>query len=379
MAIELKKISKKATAGLPKKKSAVVQLLNKDISFGGGGMNDKKKERFYSEMHILFSAGVDIRTALELIEDGQAKDKEKELFAGIKESVIAGESFSEAIEKTGKFSMYEYYSLKIGEESGKLTEVLQELANYFSKKIKQKRLLTKALSYPVIVFVAAFGAIAFMLKFVVPMFSDVFKRFKGELPAFTRMIIRMSDSFSHYFIYILALFVIVTVFIYSQRKTSWFRKFTSEMLLRTPVLKDMVSKIYLARFCQSMQLLVSSKTSLVNALDLVKKMIGFYPIEVSLEAVREDVMKGVPLHQSLSKFPIYNRRLISLIKVAEEVNQLDKMFARLAGQYSDEVEHQTSVLGSLIEPLMILFLGAMITIILIAMYLPMFQMSNSIG
>jgi type IV pilus assembly protein PilC len=128
-----------------------------------------------------------------------------------------------------------------------------------------------------------------------------------------------------------------------------------------------------------MNLLISAKTPLVSAIDLVKKMVGFYPIEVSLNEVQEDILKGQSLHISLSKYKIYNKRMISLLKVAEDVNQLDTMFARLAKQYSDEVEHQTSVLGSVIEPIMIIFLGALVAIILIAMYLPIFQMSTSVG
>jgi type IV pilus assembly protein PilC len=144
-------------------------------------------------------------------------------------------------------------------------------------------------------------------------------------------------------------------------------------------MKNMISKIYLARFCQSMNLLISSKTPLVTAIELVKKMIGFYPIEISLEIMQEDIMKGQPLHISLSKFKIYNKRMVSLIKVAEEVNQLDTMFAKLAKQYTDEVEHETSILGSLIEPIMIIFLGLLVALILVAMYLPLFQMSNTVG
>ena len=128
-----------------------------------------------------------------------------------------------------------------------------------------------------------------------------------------------------------------------------------------------------------MNLLISAKTPLVTAIELVKKMVGFYPIEVSLDTVQNDIMAGQQLHVSLSKFKIYNRRMISLIKVAEEVNQLDTMFAKLAQQYSDEVEHQTSIMGSLIEPIMIIFLGLLVAIILVAMYLPMFQMSSTVG
>lgn len=379
MPIELKTNKQPLRAKEKEQSNRLTDLLSKDISFGEGGWTDKKKERFYSELYILFSAGVDIRSALELIEEGQSKEKDKLLVQNLRDWVVSGESFSRAIEKSGKFSLYEFYSLKIGEESGKLNEVLQELANYFSKKIKQKRLMTKALSYPLVVMLASVGAIAFMLKFVVPMFADVFKRFKGELPYFTRVIIRLSDTFSNYFLLFLLVSVAGFLFLYAQRKAVWFRKTTSAMLLRMPVVKDVVSKIYLARFCQSMQLLLSSKTPLVSSIDLVKKMIGFYPMETSLEQVQDDILKGQPLHICLGKYPVYNKRLVSLIKVAEEVNQLDKMFARLATQYTDEVEHQTAVLGSLIEPLMILFLGTIITVILLAMYLPMFQMSNGMG
>ena len=354
-------------------------FLNKDIKFFDSGFNDKKKERFYSEFSILFAAGVDIRSALELIEEEQLKEKDKKLFAQIKEAVISGSSLSKAMEQTGVFSTYEFYSLQIGEESGRLTEILAELTNFFTKKIQQKRQLVSALSYPAVVFFVAIGAIFFMMKFVVPMFSDVFKRFKGELPYFTKLIIRWSDFFSNYSLYLLIGFVTVFGFLYSQRKAIWFRKLGADLILRTPVMKDMIGKIYLARFCQSMNLLISAKTPLVTAINLVQKMVGFYPIEASLEIIREDVMKGQSLHSSLSKFKIYNKRMISLIKVAEEVNQLDTMFARLAKQYSDEVEHQTSILGSLIEPIMIIFLGVLVAVILIAMYLPMFQMSSTVG
>ncbi len=380
--IDLNKINKVPIQKVESEKStenSYLDFLNKDIKIFGSSFSDKKKERFYSELNILFSAGVDIRTTLELIEEEQIKEKDKQVFKKIKEAVTNGSSLSNAIESTNLFTSYEYYSLKIGEESGRLPQVLQELAVFFSKKIKQKRQLTSALSYPAIVFVSAFGAIFFMLKFVVPMFSDVFKRFKGELPYFTKLIIKLSDSFSNYAFYLIAFILILIAFLYSQRKTVWFRSFGSKLILRIPIMKNLISKIYLARFCQSMNLLISAKTPLVTAIELVKKMVGFYPIELSLETIQDDILKGIPLSQSLAKFKIYNKRMISLIKVAEEVNQLDLMFEKLAKQYSDEVEHQTSILGSLIEPIMIIFLGLLVAIILVAMYLPLFQMSNTVG
>lgn len=378
-AIDLNKINKTKSAVKAGSQKSAFDFLNKDIKLFGAGFNDKKKERFYSELYILFSAGVDIRSALELIEEEQTKEKERILFSSIKESIIAGNSLSKALQETGLFTMYEYYSLQIGEESGRLTEVLSELSNFFTKKIQQKRQLTSALSYPTVVFFASFGAIFFMMKFVVPMFSDVFKRFKGELPAFTKLIIRISDLFGNYSFYFILGFAVLAGFLYSQRNAIWYRKYGAQLILRTPIMKDMIGKIYLARFCQSMNLLISAKTPLVTAIDLVRKMVGFYPIEASLTIVQEDLLKGKPLHLSLAKFSIYNKRMISLLKVAEEVNQLDTMFARLSKQYSDEVEHQTSILGSLIEPIMIIFLGVLVAVILVAMYLPLFQMGSKMG
>jgi type IV pilus assembly protein PilC len=378
--IDLKYLDKKKNFPTAEKENKnSFDFLNKDISIFGQSFNDKKKERFYSELCLLLSAGVDIRSALELIEEEQLKDKDRVLFFKIKEGVTSGMSLSDVLRETGVFGPYEYYSIRIGEESGRLTEILQELSIYFQKKIQQKRQLGKALSYPLVVFFASFGAIFFMLKFVVPMFSDVFKRFKGDLPYFTKLIIRLSDLFSHYSFYFILAFLSIVIFFYTQRNTIWFRKNSSALLLRIPIVRDMVSKIYLARFCQSMNLLISAKTPLVSAIELVKKMVGFYPIERSLNEVQNDILKGTPLHISLSKYKIYNKRMISLLKVAEEVNQLDAMFLRLAKQYSEEVEHQTNILGSLIEPVMIIFLGLLVAGILIAMYLPIFQMSTSIG
>lgn len=370
---------KKRPVESKKEEKGTFDFLNRDVKLFGSGFSDKKKERFYSELCILFSAKVDIRSALELIEEEQTKEKDRILFSTIKEAVISGSSLSKAIEQTGLFSAYEFYSMQIGEESGRLTEVLQELSTFFEKKIQQKRQLISALSYPAVVFFASFGAIFFMMKFVVPMFADVFKRFKGELPYFTRLIIQLSNAFSNYAFPALLGITLLVMFLFNQRKTIWFRKLSANILLRTPIMKDMISKIYLARFSQSMNLLISAKTPLVTAIELVKKMVGFYPIEISLETIQEDIMKGQSLHSSLAKFKIYNKRMISLIKVAEEVNQLDTMFARLAKQYSDEVDYQTSILGSLIEPVMIIFLGLLVAIILVAMYLPLFQMSSTVG
>jgi len=358
--------------------SKIIDFLNKDISFSRVKVSDKKKEEFYLELYVLCTAGVDIKSALELIAEEQVKKKDKLLIEDIKHKVINGSTLSNAIKDTGHFTSYEYYSLQIGEESGKITMVLKELAGFYQKKIKQKRQIISALTYPSIVLFASCGAIFFMMNFIVPMFADVFKRFGGDLPVLTKIILNISEGISRYFLVILLFCSAIVYSLYRQRKKDWFRRIGTNVLLRVPLFGEMIRKIYLARFCHSMTLLLGSKIPLLRSISLIKQMIGFYPIESSLTTIESYILKGDTLHSALSHFPIYHRKMVSLVKVGEEVNQLDGFFDKIAKQYTEDVEYKTSMISSLIEQFMIIFLGLIVGTILIAMYLPLFNLSNTI-
>lgn len=357
----------------------VMDFMNRDINLFGNQLSDKKKERFYAELQILLSSGLDLKSALELMEEEQESSSDQKLMKQIRESVIHGSSLSEVMEASGRFSPYEFHSIAIGEETAKLNRVLAELNDYFSKKITQRRQITSALAYPAIVIATAFFAIFFMMNFIVPLFADVFTRFGSDLPALTKAVLAMSESVKSNVWYLVVAITITTVVSISQRKKTWYRKLTSHALLKLPIVGTLMRKIFLARFCQSMALLISAKIPLLQAIRLVKKMIVFYPIESTLSEVEADILQGNALHESLSRFPIFNKRMVSLIKVGGEVNQLETMFDKLAAQYTQEVEHQTGMLGSMLEPLLIIFLGVVVGIILVAMYLPMFQLSMQFG
>ncbi len=376
--IDISEISNRTDSG-SKPSAGKKSILSREINLFGTGLNDRRKERFYSELHTLLTAGVDIRTAFELLSAEAEKKEDKVLYSTILEQIVSGATLPDAIRSTDKFSPYEFYSLRIGEESGRMNVILQDLATYYSKKIKQKRKVTSALSYPIIVLTVAVLAVVFMLRFVVPMFADMLSRFGAELPALTKGIIAASHILGNYGPWFL-LFVAVVIFtLWAQRKTEAYRRISSWFILRIPFIGKITRKVYVERFAHSMQLLLMSKTNLIDALELVQKMVGFYPIEQSLSSVRKDILAGVSLHESLGKFSIYPKRMISLIRVAEEVNQVDVMFAKLSQQLSDEIDHETSLLGSIIEPVMILFLGVMVAIILVAMYLPMFKLGTAFG
>ena len=199
------------------KSNSIQELLNKDISFGSGAWSDAKKEQLYAELATLLKAGLDVRLSLEMLSDGQTTKKGKDVLSTILDLVISGDSLSEAIRKSDKFSSYEYYSIKIGEETGKLSHVLNDLAVYYKKRIKQKRQVVNALAYPVIVLCTAFGAILFMMYFIVPMFADVFKRFGGDLPEITKIIISISEGLMTYFPIFALTMGSVIIIAYSQR------------------------------------------------------------------------------------------------------------------------------------------------------------------
>jgi type IV pilus assembly protein PilC len=372
--ISNKSIKSKSTNN--SKGKSISDILNADIKLFGSGYSDKKKESFYLELSILLSAGIDIKNALELVIEDQVKEKDKQLITSIKEEVVKGISLSETLKATGFFTDYEVFSIQIGEETGRVAIIMGELSLFYKNKIKQKRQAVSALTYPMIVLCTSIGVLSFMLNVIVPMFSDVFLRFGGELPYITQLVIQASKLAGELFWPMLATSFGIGIWLYTIRQRTSYRKITSTLFLRVPVLGELIRKIYLARFCHTMQLLISSKIPLLRALGLVKKMIGYYPIENSIDSIEQEILKGEPLHKALSKFAIYPGRLVSFIKVGEEVNRLDEFFEKINQQYSEEVDHQSKVLATVIEPIMMIFLGLIVGVILIAMYLPMFKMST---
>ncbi|MDP1803211.1 MAG: type II secretion system F family protein [Bacteroidota bacterium] len=357
--------------------SSISKLLNTEIKLFEKKFNQKQKEWFYTELSLLLSAGVDIKSAFEIIEQETSIKKHQTLISGIKNDIISGRSIAEALQKHSKiFTNYECQSVKIGEETGKLGEVLNELGLYYTSAIKLRRQIIGTLTYPIIVISLAICIVYFMLSFVVPMFGDIFKQTGGQLPATTQFLINVSNKSSLIFYSLLSIVLGFLILHKTQSKKTWYRHYTSALFLKLPLFNNLIKKIYLARFCQSMRLLLGAKVLLIEALGLVKNMIAYYPIEHALDTVIKDVLAGKTLNESLSQHKIFPQKLTALIKVSEEVNAPELIFEKLSKQYSDEIEHQQAVVGKVIEPFFIIVLGLIIGFILVAMYMPLFQISN---
>ncbi len=352
-------------------------IWNRDISFGGNKLTDKHKSTFYHQLRTLVSSGVDIRSSLELVRDQFKSKKSIAIVQQIIEELVRGKSLSGAFESSGKFTSYEIFSLRIGEESGRLVEVLDTLAGYYDQKLEQSRQLINALSYPVLIILSAIGAIAFMMLTIIPMFEEVFKRFGSELPALTKTIIGFSGFINEYFGLILLLVVLFFSSFLILRKNARFNFLKESILMRFPYIGQLYLDIQLSRCSASLALLTNASVPLTRALDFVSQMMTMQHLQASLERVGKQIVRGRQLHEALGQESIFDKSFVSLIRVGEEVNKLGEFFDKLSVEYANNASYRTKQLNTFLEPVMIVFLGLMVGIILIAMYLPMFQLSTS--
>ncbi len=367
--------------GSKKKKSSgfdIQEILNKDISFGSK-FSDKKKEQFYKQLAILLKSKIDFEESLNILSEHFKKKTDKEYIQKIRDSLIKGRSFFESISDLGIFTPYEIYSIKIGEETKRLEVVLDELQKYFDKKIKMKRQIVSVMTYPIFVLVVTFGVLYFMLNNVVPMFGSIFNQFGEELPDITKKIIYLSDNFST--IIQVFLFVVISIVLshHFLKNKDVYKRVTTKVLLKIPFWGNFVKKIYLSRLTQSLSLMLASKTPLINALELAEEMINFYPLTISLPQVRSDIMKGEPLYKSFEKHAIYDHKIVSMVKVAEQINTLDEAFDNITEQYNEEIEHNAKMIGVVLEPIIITVIGTIVGVIMIAMYSPIFNLSKVLG
>lgn len=357
----------------------VLAFMNRDIKLFGKGMGAKEKESLYTELGVLIKAGLDLNNALALMMESKRKKILTKALYQLKSDLVNGSNLSEAMANTGLFSEYEVYSVKIAEESGKLPPILSELSLFYKRVMQYRRMLVSALSYPVLVVCVSLGALGFLLNFLIPIFGDLYGRLDKDLPKLTLAVIEFSNAVNAYFSYSLVLLFVVGLFFFWQRKETWFRKLVAFVLTKPPIFGPIIHKIYLSRFCQAMAFLINSSVPTITAMALTQKMINFYPIEQALVFAQEEVRKGETLYGSLSRFGVFPLQLTTLLKVGEESGQLGVMFKKLANQYSDSLEQQTKLIGSLIEPVLIIFLAIVVGVILIAMYLPIFNLVSNLG
>lgn len=359
-------------------KDWLANLLQKDIAFGIF-FGNKKKEDFYSELSVLLKAGINLKDSLTLIQENQKKEKLNVFFGDMVDALISGKSFFEVLHERSEFSEYEYYSVKIGEETGTLTRIVDELGKFYERKNEQRRSLMNALTYPIIILCTAVLVVVFMLRMVVPMFEDIFKQNKVDLPGITKMIISVSNFIRDYGWLVLVFIGILLILRKTFANKEWYKKGKDKLLLKIPYIGSFISSVYLAQFTQAVALLTSSKVPMLNSIQLVRKMIDFQPLKEALTHVEKGILAGRSLNESMVGNAIFDNKMVSLVKVAEETNQTEYIFERLNQQYAIEVQQKSKLLSTLMEPIIIMVIGIFVGVILVSMYLPMFKLSSVVG
>ena len=354
-------------------------LLTREISVTGVSFGSKKKEQWYAELSLLLKSGIDLRSALELLAETQKKDKDKQLLTDLLEQLVEGNSFSTILENNKNFSRYEYYAIRIGEQTGQLGQIASELSDFFRYKNEQRREIISALTYPVIVLATALLVILFMMKYVIPMFVDIFKQNKVDLPPLTNAIVGFSDVITSYGWLLLLGSFGLGISVYFASRTLLFKQYASYLVLKLPILGAYFRKIYMAQFTQAIALLTTARVPVLESLDLVQHMIAFYPLQEGLKRARQEILSGGKMSTAFGQSSIFDLKMIAMVRVAEETNQTEFIFQKLNEQYNQQVKYQSQIISNVLNPILTLMVGIIVGIILIAMYLPMFRLSSLIG
>lgn len=375
MGIKFENISVKEKS----EKTSNLDFMNKEITLFGNSFSNRSKEQFYAELSLLLNSGVNLKGALDLISEMQKKKKDGILVNQLSDQIVAGTSLSEALKSNKNFSKYEYQAINIGEKTGNLAKITEDLQQYFYRKNELRRQLISSLSYPIIVLITAILVVFFMLRYVVPMFVDIFKQNRVDLPWLTEKIVGLSNFVNENGLILLLLFLALLVIWKFASSREWYFRFIGQAQLKIPILGNYFKKIYLIQFTQAMALLTNAKIPVVNGIELVRDMIRFYPLQKTLETIEKDIIQGGKLHESFAKHSFYDKKLVALLKVAEETNQTEYIFQKLYDQYSTEMKFQGQLITNAFNFLLTLVVGIIVGIILVAMYLPMFKLSSIIG
>jgi type IV pilus assembly protein PilC len=324
----------------------------------------------------MINAGLNVVTSLATLEDQTNDVQLSQVIGEVRADVERGALLSEALSRHPKvFSRIYIAMVEAGEAAGILDNVLDRLATQIEKEANLKRRVKGAMVYPILVVSFAFLVLCGMLLFIVPIFEKLYIQLGGHLPMLTQYIIKASDIMrSDWFIVFPAIAGIVFAF-FKWKKSEEGRKQWDRFRLRIPMkIGDIVLKVTMARFSRTLSTLVAAGVDIIKALEITGSTAGNWVVEEALRDTREQVHQGVPIAQPLIEHPVFPPMVGQMVKIGEETGELDAMLGKIADFYEEEVDAAITSLTSIIEPIMIIMVGAMVGTIILAMYLPMFKL-----
>jgi type IV pilus assembly protein PilC len=381
---ELSANSKEEIISILRKKNITPTLIRpkgKAASFGsklsfGGGVKDKDIVVFSRQFATMIDAGLPLVQALDILSTQVENKSLAKALTTIKGDVEAGSTYADALRKHQKiFSDLYANMVAAGESGGILDTILNRLAAYIEKSMKLKKKVKGAMIYPIVVSTIAIGVIAVIMVFVVPTFAKMFASFGGQLPAPTRLVMSMSSFIAGLGGLIVVILLVAAVVAFAQiRKTEGGKKATDAIFLKLPIFGILLKKVAVAKFTRTLGTLISSGVPILDGLEITAKTAGNKVIEHAVMDVRQAVSEGKTLAEPLMKSRVFPPMVTHMIAVGEATGALDVMLSKIADFYDDEVDSAVSNLTSMMEPMLMVFLGGAVGFIVIAMYLPIFKL-----
>jgi type IV pilus assembly protein PilC len=335
---------------------------------------------FSRQLATMMKSGVPIVGGLEIIAGGQKNPKAKALYTDIRSSIEGGSSLHESLSKHPvQFDELYRNLVHAGETAGVLETVLDTIASYKENIEALKGKIKKALFYPATVVAVAILVSAVLLIFVVPQFQNVFKSFGADLPAFTVMIIGASDFMIGYW-WLVLLIVGGTIggLVYLKKRSLAFQHFLDRLILKLPVIGQIMHNSAIARFARTLAVTFAAGVPLVEALDIVAGATGNTVYETAVKRIRDDVSVGYQVNVAMRQVNLFPHMVIQMAAIGEEAGALDAMLYKVAEFYESEVNNAVDALSSLLEPLIMIFIGGIVGAMVVGMYLPIFKLAAAI-
>jgi type IV pilus assembly protein PilC len=348
----------------------------------GSGVDTKDLVTFTRLFATMIDAGLPLVQCLDILASQQPKPAFANVLKDIKNSVEGGSTFSDALRKHPKIFDELFVNLvQAGEAGGILDSIMGRLSIYLEKRQKLIRQLKGALSYPTIVFVIAIGVMGVMLTFVIPAFENMFAEFGGgadALPALTRFMVALSHGFVTFLPITLAGLLALAVGASYTLRTPQGKRAFHKTLLVMPIMGAVLQKISVARFTRTLGTLLSSGVPILDALEICAKTSGNLVIESGIMHVRQRISEGQNMAEPLTEAKVFPDMVVQMIGVGEQTGALDQMLNKIADFYEEETDVAVAAMTSMLEPIMMVGIGGMVGVVLVSMYLPIFELAGNI-
>jgi type IV pilus assembly protein PilC len=336
---------------------------------------------FTRQFATMIDAGLPLVQCLKILGDQQENPTFKAIIDEVRSDVEQGSTFADALSKHPKpFDSLFCNLVAAGEIGGILDTILNRLASYLEKADKLARKVKGAMVYPATVTVVAIGVVVLLLVKVIPTFEKMFADFGSDLPGPTQIVVDISNFMQEWIVFaMVGATVVIVSFLHARKRSRKFRRATDALFLKAPIFGSLLRKVAVARFTRTLGTMISSGVPILDGLDIVAKTAGNVIVEEALVSVRNAIAEGRTIAEPLAESGVFPGMVVQMIAVGEETGAMETMLGKIADFYDDEVDAAVDALTAMLEPLMMVGLGGTVGSMLIAMYLPIFKIAETIN